>query len=117
MGKSYRKPYCAITGKYTGSGRDKEFARRCWRRLQEDTLRNFDGDWEDFVNPERYEAKYNDVWSWGRDGVQKYRYLRPEDLNPFHALWRSWESDEKRMSRHEESLAHTIEWLADLKRK
>ena len=76
MSRSYRKPYAAITGVYTNSGDDKRVARRCWRRAQEQALRNCK-DWEELVMPKRLEASFNDTWSWGRDGG-KFRIEPPD---------------------------------------
>ena len=71
MGKSYRKPYSAITG-VKSAKHDKMVARRCWRRAQEQALRDCK-DWEELVIPKRLEASFNEVYSWGRDGGQSYQ--------------------------------------------
>lgn len=72
MSKSYRKPYSAITG-VRSAAHDKMVARRCWRRAQEQAIRDCK-DWEELVMPKRLEASFNDVWSWGRDGKQTLQY-------------------------------------------
>lgn len=72
MSHSYRKPYSAVTGH--SDPRDKRVARRNVRRVQDSAIRQFHGDWEDFVLPQRLECPYNDVWSWSRDGIQHLRY-------------------------------------------
>lgn len=75
MSRSYRKPYSAITGVKSAAD-DKRVARRCWRRLQEQTLRDC-LDYDELTMPKRLEASFNDTWSWGRDGCQTLR-LPPE---------------------------------------
>jgi len=72
MGKSYRKPYAAITG-LRSAAHDKMVARRCWRRAQEQALRDCK-DWEELVVPKRLEASFNEVYCWGRDGKQTLQY-------------------------------------------
>lgn len=69
MGKSYRRPYAAVTG-VRSAAHDKMVARRCWRRAQNQAIRDCK-DWEGLVVPKRLEASFNDVWSWGRDGKQR----------------------------------------------
>ena len=72
MGKSYRKPYSAVTG-VKSAKHDKLVARRCWRRVQEQAIRDC-FDWEELVIPKRLEASFNDVWGWGRDGKQTLQF-------------------------------------------
>jgi hypothetical protein len=72
MGKSFRKPYAAVTG-IRSAAHDKMVARRCWRRAQEQAIRDCK-DWDELVMPKRFEASFNDVWSWGRDGKQTLQY-------------------------------------------
>lgn len=86
MSRSYRKPYSAITG--TGSAaHDKMVARRCWRHAQNQALscafKNGE-DWDEFLIPNIYEASYNDVWGWGRDGNQT---LQEEPVWEDHLSW------------------------------
>lgn len=72
MGKSYRRPYSAITG-CKSAKHDKMVARRCWRRAQEQAIRDCI-DWEELVIPKRLEASFNEVYSWGRDGKQTLQF-------------------------------------------
>jgi hypothetical protein len=72
MGKSYRKPYSAITG-VRSAAYDKMVARRCWRRAQNQTLRECI-DYEELVMPKRLEAPFNNVYSWNRDGKQTLQF-------------------------------------------
>lgn len=72
MSKSYRKPYAPVTS-VRSAAHDKMVARRCWRRAQEQALRDC-RNWEELVIPKRLEASFNDVWSWGRDGKQTLRF-------------------------------------------
>jgi hypothetical protein len=116
MGKSYRKPYATVTGARSAA-HDKMVARRCYRRIQEHVIRTFDGDWEDFVIPVRYEASFNNVCSWGRDGKQRLRFLDHNDFNPFWATSYFEGSFEDLMRRYEKRLAWSKQWIADLKRK
>ena len=70
MGKSYRKPYAAVTG-VRSAHEDKTFAARSLRRTQNYALRAFKfEDWDEFIMPVRLECTGNNVWAWGRDGVQ-----------------------------------------------
>ena len=69
MSRSYRKPYSAITGVKSAAD-DKRVARRNWRHAQNNALRMPNIDWDEFLIPARYEASYNDVCGWGRDGIQ-----------------------------------------------
>ena len=82
MSRSYRKPYSAITG-VRSAKHDKMVARRCWRRTQEQAIRDCQ-DWEDLVIPKRLEASFNDVWCWGRDGGQM---LQPKPTLERHWQW------------------------------
>lgn len=91
MSRSYRKPYAAITG-IRSAAHDKMVARRCWRRAQNQELRNHvvnDLDWDELMIPERYEATFNDVWSWGRDGKQSLHFppKLPENDSEFELYW------------------------------
>ena len=72
MSRSYRRPYCAVTGVRSAAD-DKRVARRCWRRAQNQTIRDCK-DWEELVIPKRLEASFNDVWGWGRDGKQTLQF-------------------------------------------
>ena len=70
MSRSYRKPYASVTGNRSAAD-DKRVARRMVRGTQNAAIRDFRGDWEEFLLPVRYECSFNDVWSWGRDGKQR----------------------------------------------
>ena len=66
MSRSYRKPYCAITG-WGSAKQDKRRAARAVRRTQEqwlNTLRDPDA----ALAPHPLECPGNDVWSWDREG-------------------------------------------------
>jgi hypothetical protein len=116
MGKSYRRPYAAVTG-CRSAAQDKLVARRCWRRAQEHALRNFT-DWDSFLIPERYEANFNDVWTWGRDGNQTLRSLGHNDFNLYYRTsYLVVSSLEKLIQRHKNSLARKIQWITELGRK
>jgi len=77
MSRSYRKPYCAVTG--TNSAKeDKQRAARGVRRKQDQWLRTLD-DPDAALAPHRLECGWNDVWSWGRDGKQRLQVPSPKD--------------------------------------
>lgn len=116
MSRSYRKPYSAITG-HSSAADDKRTARRCWRRAQNHALRSFQGDWDAFLIPERYEASFNDVWGWRRDGVQRLRFLSHNDLNPYAYTRYCGRTYENLMKRHYQSLELSAAWIRDLHRK
>lgn len=91
MSRSYRKPYAAITG-VRSAAHDKMVARRSHRRMQNQNLKKFVAnslDWDDFINPKRLEASFNDVWSWGRDGSQYLNFPPdpPRDNSEFELWW------------------------------
>jgi hypothetical protein len=92
MGKSYRKPYAAITGVASAKD-DKRVARRALRRMENQRIRNCKSqeDFELLCMPDRLDAAYNDTWSWGRDGSQ-YIHFPPK----FGATMSPWwnEKDE-----------------------
>lgn len=111
MSRSYRKPYSAITG-VRSAAHDKMVARRCHRRMQNQTLREFIAnslDWDDFVNPKRHEASFNDVWGWGRDGNNRLQF--PPEPPYEHDL--NWSSQEVELKYYERAL----KWYARLHRK
>jgi hypothetical protein len=105
MSRSYRRPYCAITG-LRSAAHDKMVARRSWRRAQNQELQKYvanDFDWDEFLTPERYEASFNDVWSWGIDGKQYLHFPPPppENDSEFELGW----------------YERQVEWYARLHRK
>jgi hypothetical protein len=71
MSRSYRKPYCAITGCNSAKA-DKEWAARGVRRTQNQWLRKLD-DHDTALVPHRLECTWNNVWCWGRDGKQRWQ--------------------------------------------
>jgi len=107
MSKSYRKPYCAITG-IRSAADDKKVARRAWRRAQNQAIRDCKDreDFEELVMPKRLEASFNDVWGWGRDGKQSLQF--PPVLEKF---W-PWT-----FSTAEEWLERQLKWYKKIQRK
>jgi hypothetical protein len=104
MGKSYRKPYSAITG--VGSAKDdKRIARRALRRMENQRIRNCE-DFELLYMPDRLDAAYNDVWSWGRDGKQ---VLQSPPVFTSH----SWSTEELDQTWYERE----VKWYQKLHRK
>jgi hypothetical protein len=69
MSRSYRKPYCAVTG-CDSAKQDKRWAARGVRRTQNQWLRMLE-DCDSALAPHRLECAWNNVWSWGRDGKQR----------------------------------------------
>lgn len=114
MSRSYRKPYSAVTGVRSAAD-DKRVARRCWRRTQNHALRSFNGDWDEFLIPARYEASFNDVWGWGRDGNQYLRFppVLDGNLEYIHGCY----SDEELLERLVEDFEREVQWYEYLKRK
>lgn len=106
MSKSYRRPYSPVTG-CRSAKQDKLVARRCWRRTQEQALRDCQ-DYEELVMPKRLEASYNDVWGWGRDGNQSLQFP-PEYPHNWVFLFGQDDADEQ--------YARDIEWYKRLCRK
>lgn len=97
MGKSYRRPYSAVTG-HSSAKEDKQFAARGLRRKQNTWLRDLKDFEEDGLVPHRLECPNNDVWGWRRDGRQRLQvptsrhwseYCRIEQ-GFFHSWERSW---------------------------
>jgi hypothetical protein len=68
MSRSYRKPYCAVTG-MASAKEDKRRAARGVRRKQEEWLRGLE-DHDAALAPHRLECGGNEVWGWARDGKQ-----------------------------------------------
>jgi|SRR5579859_3076119 len=116
MGKSYRKPYAAVTG--TRSAKyDKLIARRCWRRVQEQAIRDC-RDWEDLVIPKRLEASFNEVYSWGRDGNQRLCERSQQYDNPFaYVCSPTWMTQNEIIERWNERKQRDDEWMEYLARK
>lgn len=72
MSRSYRRPYQAITGSPSAK-KDKQLAARGVRRKQNQWLKTLEDFNENGLVPHRLDCRYNDVWSWSRDGHQCLR--------------------------------------------
>jgi hypothetical protein len=110
MSRSYRKPYSAITGVRSAAD-DKKVARRAHRQMQNQKLQRFlvnNLDWDEFINPNRLESSYNDVWGWGRDGKQTLQF--PPTLGPHFGWWRTAEEEQDLYERQ-------LKWYQKLHRK
>jgi hypothetical protein len=70
MGRSYRRPFAAITGTASAKS-DKQMAHRGVRRKQIHALKTC-ADYENLFLPHRFECPWNNTWCWGRDGAQCY---------------------------------------------
>ncbi len=77
MSRSYRKPYCAVTG-YSSAKEDKRRAARGMRRTQDQWLRKLD-DHDSALVPHRLECTWNNVWCWDRDGNQQLQSQSSND--------------------------------------
>lgn len=95
MGKSYRRPYSAITGTRSAK-KDKQMGARGMRRAQDQSLKGV-ADWDEWLLPDIYECKGNETYSWGRDGCQSLRDKPPT----IHA----WEDYDKEMKEHNDRIA------------
>lgn len=78
MSRSYRRPFAAVTG-VRSAKQDKQMANRAVRRRQNQYLKIL-GDVEEVFLPHRLECSHNNVYSWGRDGRQRYQI-------PDHRCW------------------------------
>lgn len=119
MGKSYRKPYCAVTGRRPAHA-DKTQAARSVRRTQNFALRTAltnEVDWDEFLLPDIYECADNDVWGWSRDGNQRLKTRSSQYNNPFAYTSYNWRSYDQVIKRWEESKQREDDWLAYLRRK
>lgn len=104
MGKSYRKPYSAVTG--TGSAKqDKIYAHRGVRRAQKQALQQC-LDWDDFLIPHKLECSGNETYSWGRDGKQSFQF--PPTFKS--SFWCTVEEDQEYYERE-------LKWYQGLFRK
>jgi hypothetical protein len=83
MGKSYRKPYSAITG-HASAKSDKRRAARGVRRKLNQWLKAA-RDFQDDLIPHRLECSWNQVWSWQRDGKQHYYPPSQYALSDWHS--------------------------------
>jgi len=85
MSRSYKKqPFAAITG-CESAKRDKQIAHRAERRTHKKALRIalLNDALEDYLPPHIYECHHNEVWSWVRDGKQRYCGLTAKDYNRY----------------------------------
>lgn len=80
MSRSFkRQPFMAICGNGSAK-RDKTLAHQGVRRAHRLTLHNaLKSEDFDVLLPHRLECSWNNTYSWGRDGKQKYRGLRAKD--------------------------------------
>jgi hypothetical protein len=116
MSRSTRKPYAAITGVRSAAD-DKKVARRCFRRTQNSAIRKFKGeDWDEFLIPVRYEASFNDVWGWGRDGNQTLHDAPVLDWNIYAYNYGCWTEEELIWS-HLKRFERLVRYYERLKRK
>lgn len=120
MSKSYRKPWGTWVSIKRSAHDDKTVAARCVRRAQEQSLREAirDDDWDGWLIPDRYEASFNDVWGWGRDGKQRLLHLGSQYNNPY-AYVRSptWMDHDVIMKRWFERMQHKDEFMKEISRK
>jgi len=120
MSKSYRKPYCAITGVRSAHA-DKTQAARSVRRAQDHALRTALAagiDWDEFLLPEIYECADNEVYGWSRDGGQSLKTRSKQYNNPY-AYVRSptWMSEQEIIAGWEEDKQREDDWIKYISRK
>jgi hypothetical protein len=116
MSRSYRKPYSSFCGHDPD---DKRVARRGWRHVQNQALRETaknETDWDEFLIPDIYEAPYNDVWGWGRDGNQSLQ-KEPEWTDYLYWFHSGYWTDEEALELANEYFAKAQKWYAKLCRK
>lgn len=85
MSRSYRKqPFMAITGN-SSAKKDKQLAHRGERRTHRHVIACTmkDGDFEEFVAPIRKECCHNNIYSWNRDGRQRYQSPTRKDWEDY----------------------------------
>ena len=117
MGKSYRKPYSAITGVRSAHD-DKTVAARAHRRNESFKLRSFCGDWDDYIHPVRREAAHNNTYSWSRDGRQQYQMVNPNHKNIYYVVGRWTQmTEEQLIERRDEWIERDLWWQAYIRRK
>jgi hypothetical protein len=114
MGKSYRRPYAAVTG-VRSAAHDKMVARRCWRRAQNQAIRDCK-DWEELVMPKRLEASFNEEYGWVRDGKQTYQGYRWANLDNYFYM-SNYIPEERLLEHFEDRLARWEEWQRMIRRK
>lgn len=74
MSRSFKKkPFMAITGAHSAK-EDKKMAHRGVRRTHNRVLALaiHENDFEDVILPHKRECRWNNVYSWSRDGKQHY---------------------------------------------
>lgn len=118
MSRSYRKSYATFCG-YGSAHDDKTVASRAWRRKQNQYLMSAikgHTDWDEYINPERYEAAFNDVWCWARDGKQRLHFPPKweDELHWFHC---NYFTEEKAMEYALEYFEKAKQWYAKISRK
>jgi len=120
MSKSYRKPYCAITGKRSAHA-DKTQAARSVRRAQNYALRTAlanEADWDEFLLPDIYECAGNEVYGWTWDGNQRIQTRSQQYNNPYAYVYSpTWMSEEQILDRWEERKQRGDDWIKFLIRK
>ncbi len=67
MSRSYRKPYGYVYLKD-----DRQRAARSVRSRQNRYLNNYEGDFEDFLIPDKYECSNNERWGWRIDSDRNW---------------------------------------------
>lgn len=115
MSRSYRKPYSAITG-HSSAKSDKQCAARGVRRKQNQYLKDNWQDEDNFIMPVRYECRFNDTWSWHRDGKQRL-YHPPKWEDQLHWYHYGFWNEEESIKLMEEYFEKAQKWYEDLKRK
>ena len=73
MGRSYRRPYSAITGTHSAKKDKREAARGVRHKLNQ--LLRTTVDLESLLLPHKRECHHNNVYDWSRDGRQRYQRL------------------------------------------
>ena len=89
MSRSYRKPYCAVTG-CSSAKEDKQRGARGVRRAQDQWLRKLE-DHDSALAPHRLECTWNNVWCWDRDGKQRLQLPSANDWEVYCGTSRWYE--------------------------
>ena|SRR5579859_3966229 len=119
MSRSYRRPYSPVTGCRSAAS-DKMVARRAHRRMQNQRLQQYISngkDWDEFLNPERLEASFNEVYCWGRDGNQSLQCWNHNYANPFWLNSYNTCTVEEQIQHAEERVRDHWKWIAEISRK
>jgi hypothetical protein len=109
MSRSYRKPYTSWAC-YSTIKQDRIIAARCFRRLENESLRKvfLSGEFEEYMHPVQYEARHNNPYSWSCDGLPHFE--KPPEFNYY---WMFLFGEESAW----ESFEQQLEWYEKLKRK